>query len=101
MKKKILIIGITGQDGSYLAKLFLNKKFIVHGTSRQKGDWAKNVKYLDISNKIKIYQADKKFNNLNKILSNNYDYIEMRRLLIEAIPEYEPVIEISDNLYIN
>jgi len=33
--------------------------------------------------------------------SNNYDYIEIRRLLIEAIPEYEPVIEISDNLYIN
>jgi GDPmannose 4,6-dehydratase len=75
MKKKILIMGITGQDGSYLAKLFLNKKFIVHGTSRQKGDWAKNVKYLNISNKIRVYQADKKFNNLNKILSNNYDYI--------------------------
>ena len=46
-------MGITGQDGSYLAKLFLNKKFIVHGTSRQKGDWAKNVKYLNISNKIR------------------------------------------------
>jgi len=75
MKKKILIIGITGQDGSYLAKLILNKKFIVHGTSRKKGDWAKNLKYLNISNKVKIYQADKKFNNLNKILSNNYDYI--------------------------
>jgi len=73
--KKILIMGITGQDGSYLAKLFLNKKFIVHGTSRQKGDWAKNVKYLNISNKIRVYQTDKKFNNLNKILSNNYDYI--------------------------
>lgn len=68
-------MGITGQDGSYLAKLFLNKKFIVHGTSRQKGDWAKNIKYLNISNKIRIYQTDKKFNNLNKILSNNYDYI--------------------------
>ena len=75
IKKKILIMGITGQDGSYLAKLFLNKKFIVHGTSRQKGDWAKNVKYLNISNKIRVYQTDKKFNNLNKILSNNYDYI--------------------------
>ena len=75
IKKKILIMGITGQDGSYLAKLFLNKKFIVHGTSRQKGDWAKNIKYLNISNKIRIYQTDKKFNNLNKILSNNYDYI--------------------------
>ena len=75
IKKKILITGITGQDGAYLAKLFLNKKFIVHGTSRQKGDWAKNVKYLNISNKIRVYRTDKKFNNLNKILSNNYDYI--------------------------
>ena len=75
IKKKILIIGITGQDGSYLAKLILNKKFIVHGTSRKKSDWAKNLKYLNISNKIRVYQTDKKFNNLNKILSNNYDYI--------------------------
>ena len=31
MKKKALIFGITGQDGSYLAELLLKKKYLVHG----------------------------------------------------------------------
>ena len=36
MKKKIaLIYGITGQDGSYLSKLLLEKKYIVHGVIRR------------------------------------------------------------------
>jgi GDPmannose 4,6-dehydratase len=36
MKKKIaLIFGITGQDGAYLAKLLLSKKYIVHGVKRR------------------------------------------------------------------
>lgn len=29
-----LILGITGQDGAYLAKLLLDKGYVVHGTSR-------------------------------------------------------------------
>lgn len=32
--KKALIIGISGQDGAYLAHLLLSKKYEVHGTSR-------------------------------------------------------------------
>ena len=36
MKKKIaLIFGITGQDGSYLARLLLKKKYVVHGVKRR------------------------------------------------------------------
>jgi GDPmannose 4,6-dehydratase len=36
MKKKIaLIYGITGQDGSYLAKFLLKKNYIVHGIKRR------------------------------------------------------------------
>jgi GDPmannose 4,6-dehydratase len=36
MKKKIaLIFGITGQDGAYLAKFLLSKKYIVHGIKRR------------------------------------------------------------------
>ena len=35
MKKKALIYGITGQDGSYLAELLLKKKYIVHGVKRR------------------------------------------------------------------
>ena len=33
--KKIIITGITGQDGSYLAEYLLDKKYIIHGIVRQ------------------------------------------------------------------
>ena len=36
MKNKVaLIFGVTGQDGSYLAKFLLNKGYIVHGVKRR------------------------------------------------------------------
>ena len=36
IKKKVaLIFGITGQDGSYLAELLLEKKYIIHGVKRR------------------------------------------------------------------
>jgi len=35
MKKRALIFGITGQDGSYLAELLLKKNYIVHGVKRR------------------------------------------------------------------
>ena len=35
MKKKALITGITGQDGSYLAEFLLNKGYVVHGIKRK------------------------------------------------------------------
>ena len=36
MKKKIAFItGLTGQDGSYLAELLLNKDYVVHGIKRR------------------------------------------------------------------
>ena len=35
MKKIALIFGITGQDGAYLAKFLLKKKYIVHGVKRK------------------------------------------------------------------
>lgn len=35
MKKKALITGITGQDGSYLAELLLEKNYDVHGIVRR------------------------------------------------------------------
>jgi len=34
MIKKALITGITGQDGSYLTELLLEKGYIVHGIIR-------------------------------------------------------------------
>ena len=54
-KKKALITGITGQDGSYLAEFLLNKKYIVHGIKRKSSSY--NSSRID-----KIYE-DKKFKN--------------------------------------
>lgn len=34
-KKKALIFGVTGQDGSYLAEFLLKKNYIVHGVKRR------------------------------------------------------------------
>ena len=57
-KKKIaLITGITGQDGSYLAELLLEKGYEVHGIKRRSSSF--NTQRLD-----HIYQ-DSKNDNLN------------------------------------
>ena len=46
MKKKIVLItGITGQDGSYLAELLLKKNYIVHGLIRKSSSF--NTSRLD------------------------------------------------------
>ena len=34
-RKKILILGVTGQDGSFMAKLMLEKRHLVHGLVRK------------------------------------------------------------------
>ena len=45
MKKRALIFGITGQDGSYLAELLLKKNYIVHGVKRRSS--SPNTERLD------------------------------------------------------
>ena len=54
-RKVALIVGISGQDGSYLAKLLLEKGYIVYGTSRD-SDIAnlKRLEILKIKNKIHL-----------------------------------------------
>ena len=47
MKKKALILGTTGQDGSYMADLLLKKKYEVHGLIRKSATGnTKNIKHL-------------------------------------------------------
>lgn len=57
MKKSALITGITGQDGSYLAELLLEKGYEVYGIMRRKSivDYG-NVEH--IKEKIKFIYAD-------------------------------------------
>jgi GDPmannose 4,6-dehydratase len=45
MTKTALITGITGQDGSYLAELLLEKGYIVHGIIRRSSDF--NTQRID------------------------------------------------------
>ena len=40
MKKRALISGITGQDGSYLAELLLEKEYEVHGIIRRASSYS-------------------------------------------------------------
>ena len=55
MKKKALIIGISGQDGSYLAEFLLNKNYEVYGTSRDSDLSTFNgLKKLGIYDKVKL-----------------------------------------------
>lgn len=54
-KKTALICGVSGQDGSYLAKLLLSKGYYVWGTSRDaQGSQFSNLKALGISDQIKF-----------------------------------------------
>ncbi len=58
VKKKIaLITGITGQDGSYLAELLLEKGYIVHGVVRRTSQI--NTDRIDhIFKKLKLHYGD-------------------------------------------
>ena len=54
MKKKALILGITGQDGSYMLELLIKKKYEIHGLIRKSATG--NTKNIDhIINNQKIF----------------------------------------------
>ena len=80
-KKKIaLITGITGQDGSYLAELLLEKGYEVHGIKRRSSSF--NTQRLD-----HIYQ-DPHDDNLN--LKLHYGDLTDSSNLIRIIQEVRP-----------
>jgi len=57
--KKALILGVTGQDGAYLAKLLLSKGYTVYGTSRDvAGKQRLNSKLLNIDKEIEYLTCD-------------------------------------------
>ncbi len=57
MKKKALVLGITGQDGSYLAEVLLEKGYEVHGMYRRSSTGnTKNIKH--IMDKITLHKGD-------------------------------------------
>ena len=57
--KKVLITGVTGQDGAYLAKFLINKGYQVFGTYRRLSTpnfW--RLHYLDIFNKVNLIPGE-------------------------------------------
>jgi len=57
MSTKALITGITGQDGSYLAELLLDKGYEVHGIIRRASNF--NTQRIDhIYDKLKLHYGD-------------------------------------------
>jgi len=58
-RKKILILGVTGQDGSFMAKLMLEKKYSVHGLVRKSSTGnLTNIKNIEDENNFFIHHGD-------------------------------------------
>ncbi len=83
LSKKALITGITGQDGSYLARFLLNKNYTVYGLIRRASTF--NTKRIDdlhnnpkLKKKFKLFYGDltdeTSINNLIKDIQPNEIY---------------------------
>ena len=58
-RKVALITGITGQDGSYLAELLLEKGYDVHGTIRRSStDYRERIAHLEGRPNFHLHYAD-------------------------------------------
>jgi GDPmannose 4,6-dehydratase len=69
--KKAFLTGITGQDGSFLAELLLEKGYEVHGLIRRASNFnTDRIDHLTAGARLKLYHGDMTDSaNLNKLLS--------------------------------
>lgn len=59
MKKKALITGVTGQDGSYLSEFLLDKGYEVHGVIRRSSvDFRERIAHLEGHADFHLHYAD-------------------------------------------
>jgi GDPmannose 4,6-dehydratase len=79
MKKKALILGISGQDGSFLSELLIEKKYEVHGVVRRhsvaenQSSRISNLEkiilhYGDIQDSLSLFNIIKKHNQKRYII---------------------------------
>lgn len=70
--KKAFITGITGQDGSYLSELLLEKGYEVHGIIRRSSVFTtQRIDHLFSNPKFRIYHGDlADSSNLHRIIAN-------------------------------
>ena len=71
-KKKVLILGVTGQDGSFMAKLLHEKKYSVHGLVRRSSTGnLSNIKQLLPKKNFYIHHGDLlDYVSIEKIIKN-------------------------------
>ena len=82
-KKKALIFGITGQDGSYLSELLLSKKYLVFGVIRRSS--APNTQRID---HLIIHSLDDiKSNKVNLFYGDLTDSLSVIKILKEIQPD--------------
>jgi GDPmannose 4,6-dehydratase len=69
--KKAFLTGITGQDGSFLTELLLEKGYEVHGLIRRASNFnTDRIDHLTAQGNLKLYHGDMTDSaNLNKLLS--------------------------------
>ena len=88
--KKRLIFGISGQDGSYLAKLLIQKNYIVFGTTRSKIKHIKNFK------KLKINKSEVKLFVVNHFQKKKIQHI-IRKTKCEEIYYFSGISSVSES----
>lgn len=72
-KKQALIVGITGQDGSYLSELLLKKGYVVHGVLKRSSVFTTaRIQHILSNPKLKLYYGDvTDSSNLYQILNDS------------------------------
>ena len=80
MKKKALITGVTGQDGSYLAEFLLEKGYEVHGIKRRASSL--NTERID-----HIYEDFHKSKNFFLHYGDLTDSLNVVRLMSDIEPD--------------
>lgn len=73
MTKVALITGITGQDGTYISKLLLDKGYVVHGIKRDSS--------------TRIEDKEQKNENLHFHFCDMTDYSKLIRIIQEVCPD--------------
>jgi len=73
MKKKAIIFGVTGQDGSYLAEFLLKKNYIVHGVKRKSSSYnTSRIDHMLSENKhFQLHYGDiTDFSSINNLINS-------------------------------
>ena len=80
IKKSVIITGITGQDGSYLAQFLLERGYIVHGIKRRSSSF--NTERID-----GLYESTRDSKNFHLHYGDLTDSTNLIRIIQEVQPD--------------